>query len=80
MLNSDSNIAVYNRVKADLDKARSTKTGDAFMSYREKRNDELRDLVVGGVGLLCVSAIVQDVIYYKNSFFAGVAEWQTQRT
>jgi hypothetical protein len=41
MLNSDSNIAVYNRVKADLDKARSTMTGDAFMSYWEKRNDEL---------------------------------------
>ena len=32
-------------------------TGDAFMSYWEKRNDELRDLV-GGVGLLYVSAIV----------------------
>jgi hypothetical protein len=41
MLNSDSNIAVYNRVKADLDKARSIMTGDAFMSYWEKRNDEL---------------------------------------
>ena len=75
----DAEIAVCNRVKADLDKARSTMTDDAFMSYWEKRNDELRDLV-GGVGLLCVSAIVQDVIYYKNSFFAGVAEWQTQRT
>ena len=41
MLNSDSNIAVYNRVKADLEKARSAMTDDAFMSYWEKRNDEL---------------------------------------
>ena len=75
MLNSDSNIAVYNRVKADLEKARSTMTDDAFMSYWEKRNDELRDLV-GGVGRLCVSAIVQDVIYYKNSF---LPEWRNGR-
>ena len=27
-----------------------------------------------------VCSIVQDVIYYTHSFFAGVAEWQTQRT
>ena len=27
-----------------------------------------------------VCSIVQDVIYYTHSFFAGVAKWQTQRT
>ena len=41
MLNSDSNIVVYNRVKADLEKARSAMSDDAFMSYWGKRNDEL---------------------------------------
>ena len=51
MLNSASNIAVYNRVKADLEKARSTMTDDAFMSYWEKRNDELRNLGIKTVGL-----------------------------
>ena len=51
MLNSDSNIAVYNRVKADLEKARSSMSDDAFMSYWEKRNDELRNLGIKTVGL-----------------------------
>ena len=37
----DAEIAVYNRVKADLEKARSAMSDDAFMSYWEKRNDEL---------------------------------------
>ena len=40
----DAEITVYNRVKADLEKARSTMSDDAFMSYWEKRNDELRNL------------------------------------
>ena len=44
-------IAVYNRVKADLDKARSAMSDDAFMSYWEKRNDELRNLGIKTVGL-----------------------------
>ena len=51
MLNSASNIAVCNRVKADLDKARSSMFDDAFMSYWEKRNDELRNLGIKTVGL-----------------------------
>ena len=40
-LQFNAEIAVYNRVKADLDKARSSMSDDAFMSYWEKRNDEL---------------------------------------
>ena len=51
MLNSASNIAVYNRVKADLEKARSSMSDDAFMSYWEKRNDELRNLGIKTVPL-----------------------------
>jgi hypothetical protein len=47
----DAEIAVYNRVKADLDKARSSMADDAFMSYWEKRNDELRNLGIKTVGL-----------------------------
>ena len=47
----DAEIAVYNRVKADLEKARSTMSDDAFMSYWEKRNDELRNLGIKTVGL-----------------------------
>ena len=47
----DAEIAVYNRVKADLDKARSSMSDDAFMSYWEKRNDELRNLGIKTVGL-----------------------------
>ena len=37
----DAEIAVYSRVKADLDKARKTMPESAFMTYWEKRNDEL---------------------------------------
>jgi hypothetical protein len=47
----DAEIAVYNRVKADLEKARSAMSDDAFMSYWEKRNDELRNLGIKTVGL-----------------------------
>ena len=47
----DAEIAVYNRVKADLEKARSTMSDDAFMSYWEKRNDELRNLGIKTVAL-----------------------------
>ena len=47
----DAEIAVYNRVKADLDKARSAMSDDAFMSYWEKRNDELRNLGIKTVPL-----------------------------
>ena len=47
----DSEIAIYNRVKADLDKARKTMKDEEFMSYWEKRNDELRNLGIKTVGL-----------------------------
>ena len=47
----DAEIAVYNRVKADLDKARKTMKDEEFMSYWEKRNDELRNLGIKTVGL-----------------------------
>ena len=47
----DAEIAVYNRVKADLDKARSSMPDDAFIAYWEKRNDELRNLGIKTVPL-----------------------------
>ena len=47
----DAEIAVYNRVKADLDKARRNMKDEEFMSYWEKRNDELRNLGIKTVGL-----------------------------
>ena len=47
----DAEIAIYNRVKADLDKARKSMSEAAFMSYWEKRNDELRNLGIKTVGL-----------------------------
>ena len=47
----DAEIAIYNRVKADLDKARKSMTESAFMSYWEMRNDELRNLGIKTVGL-----------------------------
>ena len=47
----DAEIAVYNRVKANLDKARSSMSDDTFMSYWGKRNDELRNLGIKTVGL-----------------------------
>ena len=47
----DAEIAIYNRVKADLDKARRNMKDEEFMSYWEKRNDELRNLGIKTVGL-----------------------------
>ena len=47
----DAEIAVYNRVKADIEKARATMPESAFMTYLEKRNDELRNLGIKTVGL-----------------------------
>lgn len=47
----DAEIAVYNRVKADLDKARKTMPEADFLTYWEKRNDELRNLGIKTVGL-----------------------------
>jgi hypothetical protein len=47
----DAEIAVYNRVKADIEKARATLSESEFMTYWEKRNDELRNLGIKTVGL-----------------------------
>ena len=47
----DAEIAIYNRVKADIENARKSMTESAFMSYWEKRNDELRNLGIKTVGL-----------------------------
>ena len=47
----DAEISVYSRVKADLDKARKTMKDEEFMTYWEKRNDELRNLGIKTVGL-----------------------------
>ena len=47
----DAEIAVYSRVKADIEKARKTMPESAFMTYWEKRNDELRNLGIKTVGL-----------------------------
>ena len=41
----------YNRVKADIEKARATMPESDFMTYWEKRNDELRNLGIKTVGL-----------------------------
>ena len=47
----DAEIAIYNRVKADIDKARATLSESEFMTYWEKRNDELRNLGIKTIGL-----------------------------
>ena len=47
----DAEIAVYNRVKADIEKARATMTESEFVTYWEKRNDELRNLGIKTVPL-----------------------------
>ena len=47
----DAEIAIYNRVKADIDKARATMSESEFMAYWERRNDELRNLGIKTVGL-----------------------------
>ena len=47
----NAEIAIYERVKADIEKARKSMTDDAFMPYWEKRNDELRNLGIKTVGL-----------------------------
>ena len=47
----DAEIAIYNRVKTDIENARATMSEAAFMTYWEKRNDELRNLGIKTVGL-----------------------------
>ena len=46
----DAEIVIYNRVKADLDKARKTMKDEEFMTYWEKRNEELRNLGIKTIG------------------------------
>ena len=47
----DAEIAIHSRVKADLDKARKIMKDEEFMTYWEKRNEELRNLGIKTVGL-----------------------------
>ena len=47
----DAEIAVYNRVKTDIENARASISDEDFMTYWEKRNDELRNLGIKTVGL-----------------------------
>lgn len=47
----DAEIAIYQRIKSDIEKAKATMSEDAFMDYWEKRNEELRNLGIKTVGL-----------------------------
>ena len=40
----EAEIAIYNRVKGEIEKIRKTMPPDAFETYLEERNDELRNL------------------------------------
>ena len=40
----EAEIAIYNRVKGEIDAVRKTMPEDAFEAYLEERNDELRNL------------------------------------
>ena len=40
----EAEIAVYNRVKAEIEALRKTKSAEEFESFLEERNDELRNL------------------------------------
>ena len=47
----DAEIAIYNRVKTDIENARTSMSDENFMTYWEKRNDELRNLGIKTIGL-----------------------------
>lgn len=47
----DAEIAIYERIKTDLEKAHSFMSEDEYMIYWEKRNDELRNLGIKTIGL-----------------------------
>ncbi len=47
----DSEIAIYERIKSEIEKAKETLPEDEFMDYWEKRNEELRNLGIKTVGL-----------------------------
>lgn len=48
----DAEIAVYKRVAEEIEKARTTMSEDAFTSFYEQRNDELRNLGIRPVTLV----------------------------
>ena len=47
----DAEIAIYNRVRAEAEAARKTMSADAFESFLDERNDELRNLGIRPVTL-----------------------------
>jgi len=47
----EAEIAIYKRAEDELEKAHQTMSEDAFMSFWEKRNDELRNLGIRLVAL-----------------------------
>ena len=47
----DSEIAIYERIKSEIEKAKDTLKEDEFMDVWERRNEELRNLGIKTVGL-----------------------------
>ena len=47
----DAEIAIYNRVRSEAEAARKTMSADAFESFLDERNDELRNLGIRPVTL-----------------------------
>ena len=47
----DAEIAIYERIKSEIEKAKATLSEDEFMDAWERRNEELRNLGIKTVGL-----------------------------
>ena len=47
----DAEIAIYERIKSEIEKAKDTLSEDEFMDVWERRNEELRNLGIKTVGL-----------------------------
>lgn len=47
----DAEIAIYERIKSEIEKAKESLSEDEFMDVWERRNDELRNLGIKTVGL-----------------------------
>jgi hypothetical protein len=47
----DAEIAIYERIKSEIEKAKATLSEDDFMDVWERRNEELRNLGIKTVGL-----------------------------
>ena len=47
----DAEIAIYERIKSEIEKAKATLKEDEFMDVWERRNEELRNLGIKTVGL-----------------------------